>query len=39
MLRQVLATAVADNLIAVNPAEGTDLPTVGMTEQRFLDDG
>ena len=36
VLRQVLATAVADNLIAVNPAEGTDLPTVGMTEQRFL---
>jgi len=36
VLRQVFATAVADNLIAVNPAEGTDLPTVGMTEQRFL---
>lgn len=36
VLRQVLATAVADNVIAVNPAEGTDLPTVGMTEQRFL---
>lgn len=36
LLRQVLAAAVADNLIAVNPAEGMDLPTVGMTEQRFL---
>ena len=36
VLRQVLAMALADNLIAVNPAEGTDLPTVGMTEQRFL---
>jgi integrase len=27
---------LADNLIAVNPAEGTDSPTVGITEQRFL---
>jgi len=36
LLRQVLATAVADNLIAGNPAEGVDLPTVQMTEQRFL---
>ena len=36
LLRQVLATAVADNLIAANPAEGVELPTVRMTEQRFL---
>jgi integrase len=36
LLRQVLATAVADNLIATNPAEGAELPTVRMTEQRFL---
>jgi site-specific recombinase XerD len=36
LLRQVLATAVADNLIAGNPAEGVELPTVRMTEQRFL---
>ncbi|MGH3265795.1 MAG: tyrosine-type recombinase/integrase [Trebonia sp.] len=36
LLRQVLATAVADNLIAANPAEGVELPTVRVTEQRFL---
>jgi integrase len=36
LLRQVLATAVADNLIAANPAEGAELPTVRTTEQRFL---
>ncbi|BCO35494.1 site-specific integrase [Mycobacterium heckeshornense] len=36
LLRQVLATAVADNLIALNPAEGVELPTIRMSEQRFL---
>jgi integrase len=36
LLRQVLAAAVADNLIAVNAADGVELPTVSMTEQRFL---
>lgn len=36
LLRQVLATAVADNLIATNPADRVELPTVRMTEQRFL---
>ena len=36
LLRQVLATAVADNLIATNPADGVELPTVRMTEQRFF---
>ncbi|WP_205873469.1 site-specific integrase [Mycobacterium camsae] len=36
LLRQVLAMAVADNIIATNPAEGVALPTVRMTEQRFL---
>jgi integrase len=36
LLRQVLAAAVADNLIATNPADGVELPTVRTTEQRFL---
>jgi integrase len=36
LLRQVLATAVADSLIAANPADGVELPTVRITEQRFL---
>src|SRR4029077_236535 len=36
LLRQVLATAVADNLIASNAAERVELPTVRITEQRFL---
>lgn len=36
LLRQVLASAVADNLVALNPADGVGLPTVHMTEQRFL---
>ena len=36
LLRQVLAAAVADNLLAVNPADGAELPTVRTTEQRFL---
>ena len=36
LLRQVLATAVADNLIAANPAIGVALPTVRTAEQRFL---
>lgn len=36
LLRSVLALAVDDNLLAVNPAVGVDLPPVQMTEQRFL---
>lgn len=36
LLRQVLATAAADNLIATNPADGVELPTVRTKEQRFL---
>lgn len=36
LLRQILQTAVADNLIAINPADGVELPTINMTEQRFL---
>lgn len=36
LLRQVLKAAVADNLLAVNVAEGVELPTVAMTEQRYL---
>ncbi|QZT60938.1 tyrosine-type recombinase/integrase [Mycolicibacterium austroafricanum] len=36
LVRQVLATAVTDNRLAANPADGVELPTVRMTEQRFL---
>lgn len=36
LLRQVLVAAVADNLLAVNPVDGVQLPTVRLTEQRFL---
>lgn len=36
LLRQVLASAVADNLIITNPADGVELPPVRMVEQRFL---
>ncbi|MGB5796777.1 MAG: tyrosine-type recombinase/integrase [Mycolicibacter algericus] len=36
LLRQVLKAAVADNLLAVNVAEGVELPAVTMTEQRYL---
>lgn len=36
VLRQVLAMAVADNRLVVNPVDGIELPAVGAVEQRFL---
>ena len=36
MLRQVLALAVADNRLAMNPVDGVELPSVISVEQRFL---
>lgn len=36
LLRQVLASAVADNLLAVNPVDEVELPTVKTAEQRYL---
>jgi integrase len=36
VLRQVLAMAVTENRLVVNPAEGVELPAIGDTEQRFL---
>lgn len=36
VLRQVLAMAVADNRLVLNPADGVELPAVGTVEQRFL---
>src|SRR5262249_38051590 len=36
LLRQGVAAAVADNRLPPNPAEGAEVPTVRMTEQRFL---
>lgn len=36
LLRQVLASAVADNLVATNAAAGVELPPVRAAEQRFL---
>ncbi len=36
VLRQVLAMAVADNRLVVNPVDGVELPAVGTVEQRFL---
>ncbi|MFN8102758.1 MAG: tyrosine-type recombinase/integrase [Mycobacterium sp.] len=36
VLRQVLALAVADNRLVVNPVDGVELPAVGTVEQRFL---
>lgn len=36
VLRQVLAMAVRENRLVVNPADGVELPTVGTVEQRFL---
>ncbi|RIT84227.1 site-specific integrase [Mycobacteroides abscessus] len=36
LLRQVLAAAVADNLLAVNVVEGVELPAVKTVEQRYL---
>jgi integrase len=36
VLRQVLAMAVAENRLAINPVDGVELPTVRAVEQRFL---
>lgn len=36
VLRQVLAMAVSDNRLVLNPADGVELPAVGTVEQRFL---
>lgn len=36
VLRQVLAMAVADNRLVLNPVDGVELPAVGTVEQRFL---
>ncbi|MGE2835467.1 tyrosine-type recombinase/integrase [Mycobacterium sp. SMC-4] len=36
VLRQVLAMAVRENRLVVNPADGVELPAVGTVEQRFL---
>ncbi|WP_193045288.1 tyrosine-type recombinase/integrase [Mycolicibacterium baixiangningiae] len=36
VLRQVLAMAVSDNRLVLNPADGVELPSVATVEQRFL---
>jgi integrase len=36
VLRQVLAMAVNDNRLGMNPVDGVELPSVEATEQRFL---
>lgn len=36
VLRQVLAMAVAENRLAMNPVDGVELPPVTTAEQRFL---
>lgn len=36
VLRQVLAMAVSDNRLVLNPVDGVELPAVGTVEQRFL---
>jgi integrase len=36
VLRQVLAMAVAENRLALNPVDGVELPPVTAVEQRFL---
>jgi integrase len=36
VLRQILAMAVAENRLVVNPAVGVELPSVTSVEQRFL---
>lgn len=36
VLRQVLAMAVSDNRLVLNPVDGVELPAVGSVEQRFL---
>ncbi len=36
VLRQVLAMAVAENRLVMNPVDGVELPSVTAVEQRFL---
>lgn len=36
VLRQVLAMAVRDNRLVLNPVDGVELPGIGTVEQRFL---
>jgi len=36
VLRQVLAMAVAENRLGMNPVDGVELPTVVAAEQRFI---
>ena len=36
VLRQILAMAVSDNRLVLNPVDGVELPAVGTVEQRFL---
>jgi integrase len=36
VLRQVLAMAVAENRLGINPVDGVELPAVWSVEQRFL---
>ncbi|MGP4058878.1 Arm DNA-binding domain-containing protein [Mycobacterium sp. 4D054] len=36
VLRQVLALAVRENRLVMNPVDGVELPSVGTVEQRFL---
>jgi integrase len=36
VLRQVLAMAVAENRLALNPVDGVELPSVTAAEQRFI---
>lgn len=36
VLRQVLAMAMAENRLVVNPVDGVELPPVSAPEQRFL---
>src|SRR4029077_19288822 len=36
VLRQVLAMAVRENRLVMNPVDGLELPAVGSVEQRFL---
>ncbi len=36
VIRQVLAMAIAENRLVVNPADGVELPAASAVEQRFL---
>lgn len=36
VLRQILALAVRENRLVINPVDGVELPSVGTVEQRFL---